>query len=79
MRLRVEAVALALVVLAVVPYVALKLAWLNGAGVGVEDGTALAELHGTRVVVGNTVTIVLELAAIGLALGWPWGPTIAAA
>jgi hypothetical protein len=74
-RLRIESVALGLVVLAVVPYVALKLAWLSGSGVGVQDGTALAELHSTRIVVGNNVTIVLELAAVGLALALAsaWG------
>jgi hypothetical protein len=74
-RLRIEAVALGLVVLAVVPYVVLKLAWLNGSGVGVVDGTALAELHSTRMVVGNNVTIVLEVAAVGLALALAsaWG------
>jgi hypothetical protein len=79
-RLRIEAVALGLVVLAVVPYLAIKLAWLNGAGVGVEDGTALAELHSTRMVVGNNVTIVLELAAIGLALALAsaWGRRVPA-
>jgi hypothetical protein len=74
MRLRIEAVAVGLVVLAVVPYLALKLAWLNGADVGVKDATALAELHSTRMVIGNDVTIALELAAVGLALalasGW---------
>jgi hypothetical protein len=79
-RLRIEAVALGLVVLAVVPYLAIKLAWLNGAGVGVEERTALAELHSTRMVVGNNVTIVLELAAIGLAsaLASPWGRRVPA-
>jgi hypothetical protein len=48
-RLRIEAVALVLVVLVilvVVPYLALKLAWLNGSGGGVVDGTALADTRG---------------------------------
>ena len=40
MRLRIETVALGLV-LAVVPYITLELSWLNGAGVGVEDRTGL--------------------------------------
>jgi hypothetical protein len=79
-RLRIEAVALGLVVLAVVPYVVLKLAWLNGSGVGVVDGTALDELHSTRMVVGNNVTIVLEVAAVGLALALAsaWGRRVPA-
>jgi hypothetical protein len=79
-RLRIEAVAVGLVVLAVVPYVALKLAWLSGSGVGVEDGTALDELRSTRMVVGNNVTIVLELVAVGLAvaLASAWGRRVPA-
>lgn len=68
MRGRIEPVALGLVVAAVVPYIALKVAWLSGAGIGVRDETVLADLHSTRMVVGNNVTIVLELMAVGLAL-----------
>jgi hypothetical protein len=45
-RLRIETVALVLVVLAVVPYLLLKLAWLDGSGVGVVDGPALADTRG---------------------------------
>jgi hypothetical protein len=46
----------------------------------VQDGTALAELHSTRMVVGNNVTVVLELAAIGLALALAsaWGRRVPA-
>jgi hypothetical protein len=71
---RVEPVALGLLVIAVVPYIALKLLWLTGASIGVRNETALAELHSTRMIVGNNVTILLELMAVGLALalssGW---------
>jgi hypothetical protein len=73
-RMRIEPVALGLVVLAVVPYIALKVLWLSGTAVGVRNESALAELHSTRLVVGNNLTIVLELMAVGLALalasGW---------
>ncbi len=73
-RVRTESVALGLVVLAVVPYTALKVLWLAGASIGVRNETVLAELHSTRMVVGNDLTILLELAAVGLALaltsGW---------
>jgi hypothetical protein len=73
-RVRIEPVALGLVVIAVVPYIALKLLWLTGASIGVRDETVLAELHSTRMIVGNNLTIVLELMAVGLALalasGW---------
>ncbi|NEK56580.1 hypothetical protein GCU56_01660 [Geodermatophilus sabuli] len=74
MRVRIQPVALGLVVAAVVPYIALKVVWLTGASIGVQDDTALAELHSTRMVVGNNLTILLELMAVGLALalssGW---------
>ena len=74
MRVRIEPVAFGLVVIAVVPYIALKLLWLTGASIGVRDETVLAELHSTRMIVGNNLTIVLELMAVGLALalasGW---------
>ena len=74
MRVRIERVALRLVVIAVVPYIALKVSWLTGASIGVRNETALAELHSTRMIVGNNVTILLELMAVGLALalssGW---------
>ena len=74
MRVRTEPVALGAVVVAVVPYLALKVLWLTGANVGVEDETAQAELHTTRMVVGNNITIGLELLAVALAVtltrGW---------
>jgi hypothetical protein len=73
-HVRIEPVAPGLVIAAVVPYIALKVSWLSGAGIGVRDEAVLAELHSTRMVVGNNLTIVLELMAVGLALalasGW---------
>jgi hypothetical protein len=48
--------------------------WLAGASIGVRNETGLAELHSTRLTVGNNLTVVLELMAVGLALalasGW---------
>ncbi len=80
MRLRVEPVALALVVVAVVPYIALKLLWLGGSTIGVRDDSVLTELHSTRMVVGNNITIGLELLAVGLALALTsaWGRRVPA-
>ncbi len=80
MRFRVEQVALGLVVVAVVPYVALKVLWLTGATIGVDDESVLTELHSTRMVVGNNVTIGLELLAVGLALALTsaWGRRVPA-
>ncbi|WP_420110610.1 hypothetical protein [Pseudactinotalea sp.] len=67
-------------VIAVVPYMALKLLWLSGSTGGVSDPAAVAELQGARMVVGNLVTIVLELLAIGLAVALtrPWGRRVPA-
>lgn len=80
MRLRTQTVALWLVVVAIVPYIALKLLWLGGASIGLRSSAALAELHGGRMIVGNGVTIVLELLAVGFAmvLTRPWGRRVAA-
>jgi len=62
-------------VLACVPYLALKVAWLAGSSVGIRSGAAGAEMHDERYVVGNLVTMGMELVAIGLllALTFPWG------
>ena len=80
MRFRIESVGVGLVVAAVAPYVALKLSWLAGSSVGVRDAAGLTELHSTRMVVGNNVTIALELAAVGLALALTsaWGRRVPA-
>ena len=80
MRVRIEPIALALVVIAVVPYLGLKVLWLTGATVGVDDESVLTELHSTRMVVGNNVTIGLELLAVGLALALTsaWGRRVPA-
>ncbi|HZA16979.1 MAG TPA: hypothetical protein VE645_08850 [Pseudonocardiaceae bacterium] len=80
MRFRLEPVALALVVIAVVPYLVLKVLWLTGATIGVDDESVLTELHSTRMVVGNNVTIGLELLAVGLALALTsaWGRRVPA-
>ncbi|MGY1847413.1 hypothetical protein [Blastococcus sp. SYSU DS1021] len=75
MHPRAQRIALCLVVAAVAPYTALKILWLTGSTVGVESSAGAAELHSTRVVVGNVVTILLELMAVGLAIALvrPWG------
>jgi hypothetical protein len=79
-RLRVEPVALAFVIVAVVPYIALKLLWLGGSTIGVRDDSVLTELHSSRMVVGNNITIGLELLAVGLALALTseWGRRVPA-
>lgn len=67
MRLSLERVAVGLVVVAVVPYLTLKVLWLVGSRIGVTDDAVLTELHSTRMVVGNAITIGLELVAVALA------------
>lgn len=61
-------------ILAVLPYVVLKVSWLGGSTIGLRDGDT-SELHSTRMVTGNIVTIGLELVAVALALALtrPWG------
>ena len=80
MRVRIESAAVGLVVVAVTPYITLKLLWLGGATIGVRDEAVLAELHSTRMVVGNNITIGLELLAVGLALALTsaWGRRVPA-
>jgi hypothetical protein len=79
-RSRIEPVALGLVVVAVVPYIALKVLWLGGSTIGVRDDSVLTELHSSRMVVGNNITIGLELLAVGLALALTsaWGRRVPA-
>ncbi|WP_296605514.1 hypothetical protein [Nocardioides sp.] len=62
-------------VLACVPYLVLKVAWLTGSPVGIRPGAAGVEMRDERYVVGNLVTVGMELVAIALllALTFPWG------
>lgn len=80
MRSRLPTVALGSAVVAVVPYITLKLMWLGGSTIGLKTDAGVSEIHGTRMVVGNEVTIVLEVLAVGLAaaLTRPWGMRVPA-
>ena len=68
-------VACAATVLACLPYLALKVGWLAGSSVGFASGPASADMHGERYVVGNVLTLGMDLVAVGLvlALALPWG------
>lgn len=74
---RAQVVAFAAVVASVVPYVALKALWLAGSRIGMRPGSP-NEMLQARFVVGNIITIGLELLAVLLA--WtiirPWGQRI---
>ena len=80
MRPSLRAGALAAAVLATVPYLTLKLMWLNGSEVGMTDATASGEMSGTRFVAGNIVTVLLMLLAVvfAIAVTRPWAKRIPA-
>lgn len=80
MRRSIESIAFGLVVVAVVPYMTLKVLWLSGSTIGTLDPVAAAEQQSERMVVGNAVTILMELLAIGLAVALirPWGHRVPA-
>lgn len=77
---RTELLAFGLMALAIVPYVVLKVLWLSGSTLGLRSAAAAEEMHSGRMMVGNNVTIVLELLAVLLALAFtrPWGRRIPA-
>ncbi|MFE2295828.1 hypothetical protein [Streptomyces sp. NPDC059452] len=71
---RVRTVARALAVVACVPYVGLKAAWMAGSRVGIPDGSPLLD-GGVVLVVGNGVTVLMVACVVVLALllTRPWG------
>jgi hypothetical protein len=73
-------VALIAAVGATVPYLVLKLMWLGGSTAGVTSPDGLAEMHSTRFVAGNAITVALMLAAAAFAwaLTRPWAERVPA-
>jgi hypothetical protein len=67
-------------VLAALPYLLLKVAWLAGSTIGLEDDTAIEVMRSPRFVIGNVITALMEVTAIALAfvLTRPWGRRIPA-
>lgn len=78
MHSRIHTIALSLAVAAIAPYIALKVLWLSGSTIGLKTEAATDELHSTRMVVGNVITIGLELLAVLLVLGLTraWGKRV---
>ncbi|SCE94398.1 hypothetical protein GA0074695_2337 [Micromonospora viridifaciens] len=74
-RSRLQQGSLWLAILAVVPYVILKLLWLGGSTVGLRKGAGAAEMGSDRMVAGNIITVLLVVLAGVLAFGLtrPWG------
>ncbi len=79
-HLRLRRAALAAAVLATLPYLVLKLMWLNGSTLGMTDHHGSDQMNGTRFVVGNSVTVLLMLvaAAFVVALTRPWANRVPA-
>ncbi len=77
---RMQRVSLVLVVASVVPYILLKLLWLGGSQVGMRPGSGVGEMGTPRMIIGNVLTVMLELVAVGLAfaLAGNWGRRIPA-
>lgn len=79
-RLDTRKIALATAVVATLPYLTLKVLWLSGSTAGITSSDGLAEMHGTRHVVGNVVTIAMMALAAGFAfaLTRPWADRVPA-
>ncbi|TDO66631.1 hypothetical protein EV651_104198 [Kribbella sp. VKM Ac-2571] len=68
LRLLLRRVALLVACLAPVPYVVLKLLWLSGSTLGTTSDAGVSEMHETRFVVGNAITVLLMLVAVAFAI-----------
>ncbi|APE20864.1 MULTISPECIES: hypothetical protein [Streptomyces] len=69
----------ALAILACVPYIALKTAWVAGSEIGIPAGSALLE-HRQMMIVANAVSVVADALVVVLALllTRPWGRRVPA-
>lgn len=76
-----RAAACYLTIAACLPYLTLKVLWLSGRSIGATDAAGAATLTDPRHIVGNLVTVGMELVAIGLvlALTYSWGRRLPAA
>ncbi|MFF9101897.1 hypothetical protein ACF1AU_15120 [Streptomyces rubrogriseus] len=69
----------AVAVVACLPYLALKAAWIGGSRVGIPEGSSLLD-HRVALIVGNGVSVLLDSCVIVLALVLtrPWGRRVPA-
>ncbi|MGW2178734.1 hypothetical protein ACWCXX_11735 [Streptomyces sp. NPDC001732] len=74
-----RAVLRTLAIVATLPYITLKAAWIAGSRIGVPDGSPLLE-HRTTMIVANGVTILMDstVVVIALLLTRPWGRRVPA-
>lgn len=65
----------ALAILALLPYIILKLMWLGGSQIGMVPGSGTGLMHDTRMEVGNAITVGLAVIGVivSLALSQRWG------
>ncbi|WP_370411646.1 hypothetical protein [Streptomyces fradiae] len=63
-----------LAIVACLPYITLKVAWIGGGRVGIPDGSVLLD-HPTAMAVGNSLTVLADAVVVLLALllTQPWG------
>ncbi|MEX1079855.1 MAG: hypothetical protein WED09_12205 [Homoserinimonas sp.] len=68
------------VIVSVAPYVLVKIAWLAGSDFGMLPGAGTGEMSTPRFVIGNTLTLGMDLMAVLLALALvkPWGRRVPA-
>ncbi|MDQ8701745.1 hypothetical protein RCO28_04455 [Streptomyces sp. LHD-70] len=69
----------AVAILACLPYVTLKIAWIAGSRIGIPDGSSLLD-HPTTMAVANGITVLMDAAVVALALllTQPWGMRVRA-
>lgn len=69
----------AVAVVACLPYLALKAAWIGGSRIGIPEGSALLD-HRVAMIVGNGISVLLDSCVIVLALVLtrPWGRRVPA-
>ncbi|NIK58525.1 hypothetical protein [Kribbella shirazensis] len=68
LRLRLQRAALVVACLAPVPYLVLKVLWLSGSTIGTTTAAGASEMHETRFVVGNLITVFLMVVAVAFAI-----------
>jgi hypothetical protein len=79
-RRRWQVAAFCTLVVAVTPYVLIKVAWLAGSDFGMKPGSGVGVMGTPRFITGNIITIGMDVLAVvlGAALIQPWGRRVPA-
>lgn len=64
----VQHLAVVAAVAAAAPYLVFKVLWLSGSTVGMTSAAVAGQMHGTRYLVGNIVTVAMVFVAVGLVM-----------